>query len=108
MPASLKKKKISLKYVAVHLILKKGNPYKLGFVTAFPMCSVSVGKLDEKPLVLLCGCAMPCSCAWSRVSNTEAPVVLRSQLGVSGWFPSWHLLRTFAQKSLWPVGQLKN
>lgn len=74
----------------------------------FPMSSISAGKLDEKPLVLLCGWAMPCSCAWSRVSNIEAPIVLRSQLGVGGWFPSWHLLRTFAQESLWPVGQLKS
>jgi len=43
--------------------MKKGNPYKLGFMAVLPIYSISVGKPDEKPLVLLCGWAMPCSCA---------------------------------------------
>lgn len=62
MPASLekkKKRKFSLKCVAVCLIKQKGNPNKLGFLTVFSMCRISLGKLDEKPLVLLCGWVCP-------------------------------------------------
>lgn len=60
----IKKKMFCLKYITVPL-RKKENPYKLGFMAVLPIYSISVGKPDEKPLVLLCGWAMPCSCAWS-------------------------------------------
>lgn len=34
-----------------------------GCVVLLSIYSISVGNFDEKPLVLLCGWAMPCSCA---------------------------------------------
>lgn len=66
-------------------------------MTALPIHTISVGKPNEKPLVMFCGWAVPCSCAWSRVSNTEAPVVLRSQLGCR-----WVVSQLASSHDFWP------